>query len=652
MTVSGFVQVGFEKSGAGITGGGAPGTPTILGVVAITAEVAAAIRSAGFDVSTFDVFHWPIGAARWGVGRYLIHEDTYNEIFTGFSSTVRQSFRVGPVVFNKVFVRGPQPIFISEKQGIVYAIDVIDERFFMNQRRVTAAKFNISTDDRTTFYKSSLKDGETEYTPRQAIDEILTEIGLADYELPATVTELDDADNLRDFDLSGQTAGEIVDTILAACGCVFVAHPSDTHSGFNVRYTVRTLSSGSADAKIFLDAFNADFLGGGMIAPPRDIEDPSEILSRRSLGQPPMLNSEVPSDVEVAFPLANEGGTGYVFNDDRETETNRNFVTDRFHVINPALTEATGFPKDVTGNEQTLRVYDGVWALVDSAGTITNSTALSTRAAAVAKRYYDRYRTGAGHYLYRGILVFGQWSGALDVSYSVTDAGPFTRIRSTFHDPRYGYSRREFLSSDDILAIGGIRPIPRPDGRLLLDSPVISTTRYPATVFDVLYDPIAKRDRFAYHESTIRQETREWKDGGSSRTSIVDADDFAKFASPMRSFPTSSDRRGSIGWIREYASDQGEAFRFFEYAPPFAVKLARAGGNVGTRVTATTWTYAVIDFFNNILGDSVASPITPDSRIATLGPLTEATLGLACYDEDGVLKILWANEALMVGGCA
>lgn len=651
MTVSGFVQVGFDKSGAGLVGGGAAGTATVLGVVTITPEVSAAILAAGFDVSTFDVFHWPIGAARWGHGRYLIHENTYNEIFTDFSSVVRQTFRVGPVVFDKVFARGPQPIFISEKQGIVYAIEVVDERFFLNQRRVTSARFNVSTDDRTKLYKSSLKDGETEYTPREAIDEILTEIGLADFELPATVTELDDADNLRDFDLSGQTVGEIVDTILAACGCVFIAHPSASHAGFNVRYTVRTLASGSADAKIFLDEFNADFLGGGMIAPPRDIEDPTEILSLRSLGQPRMLDSEVPFDVEVAFPMANEGGTGYVFNDDRENETNRNFVTDRFHVINPALIEATGFPKDVIGNEQTFRIYDGVWAIVDSTGTVTNSAALATRATAIAKRYYDRYRTGAGHYLYRGILIFGQWSGALDVSYSVTDAGPFTRISSTFHDPRYGYSRREHLSPDDILAIGGIRPIPRPDGRLLLDSPVRSVTRYPATVYKTLYDQVAGRDRFAFSESSIDQATREWEDGGSGRTSLDGSDDFKNFASAMRSFPTATSRRGSIGWLREYASDEGETFRFFEYAPPFAVSLTKVGGVVGNRTTATTWSYAVRDFFGNLLSNSLLDPITPDSRIATLGPLTAATLGLACYDGDGKLKLLWSNESLMASGC-
>jgi hypothetical protein len=645
----GAVQVGFAASG---TFGGP--LASVLGAIELTPEVAIAVRAAGFDVATFDTFHWPIGASRFGHGRYLFHESTYDAIFSGHSSADRQAFYVGPILFDKTFARGPQPILISEEQGIVYAIDVVDERYFFSQRRITTARYNVSTDDRTKFYKSSLKNEETEYTPREVLVDLFADIGVpvASYELPTDITELDDVANLRDFDMSGQTVGSIIDAILAACGCVFVAYPSVGHAGFAVRYTVRTIASGAADAKIFLDAFDVDYLGGGMIPPPRDIEDPASTLSLRALGQPPMLDSEVPFAVEVAFPIATEGGSGYSFNDDRETQTNRNFVVDRFHVIAPSLTEATGFPREVTGNEQTFRIVDGKWAIVDVDGVVSNESDLTTRATALASRFYDRYRSGVGNLLYRGILTFGQWSGALDVSYSVNAAGPHTRIRGTFHDPRFGYSRKEKLTPDDIFAIGRVRPIPRPDGRILLDSPGSSVSRYPAILFDSQRHATEARDEFAFHESTIDAATREWIDSADGRDSIVEDNDFAEPATHLASFPSASARRGSPLWVREYSSDEGETFRFVEYVPPFAVRVIKVGGDLGDRNNATTWTYAVVDFHGNLLGDSAVNPIAPESRLATKGPLVQATLGLAGYDEDGKLLLLWTNESLFAEGCS
>ena len=640
----GNVQVGF------FTGAALGSVPAIAGVVEITPPVANAIRAAGFDPSSFDTMRWPIGASRFGHGRYLIHGSTYDAVFSdNGSSSSSTRFAIGPLLLDRVYARGPQPIFISEFQGIVYAVDIVDERFFWSRQRIATARYNVSTDDRTSFYESSLNSG-AEHTPRTALVEILDAIvsPTTEYSLPTGIAELDDADNLRDFDMSGQEAGAVVDAILAACGCVFIAYPSIGHSGFSVRYTVRTILSGATDASIFLDAYNVDHLGGGLVVPPRDVPDPASALSLAARGRPPMLDSEVPAAVEVEFPIAVEGGSGYAFNDPTETSTNRNFVTDRFYTVAPTPI----LPSEVGANGRTVTIHDGEWAIADTNGDITNAADLATRAATLSARYYDRFRAGIGNLLYRGILVFGQWSGALDVSFSVTSGGPFTRISGTFHDPRYGYSRKETLTADDVFAIGRVRPIVRPDGRILLDSPGGETSRFPANVFGVSYDPIERRDRFAYKEATIDPTTREWIDGGSNRDSIDGADLFAEPARYIPSYPTATERRGSVAWVREWSSDSGETFRFFEYSSPFAVTLAQVGGVVGDRDGPSTWTYRVSDMMANVLGDTAAAPIGPISRLANRGPLLPATLGLAFFDGEGVIKLLWTNEYLDAKGCA
>lgn len=645
-----FINVGFFGTAGGISTGG---------VWTIDEPLSRAVRSAGFDPSTFDMMRWSIGASRWAIGRYLIAEDTFEQFFPeGFNAAT--GFRIGDIFFDRMFMRIPQPVLISETQGVGYAIEVVDERFEWSRIRVADARFNISTDDKEVRYDSSERGSEfLEHTPRTAITAVLTaaSIETASFDLPTGITELDDVDNLREFNLSGSSVGVVIDAILSMCGCVLTAFPRNDYPGSaGFRYRVERILDGAVGVGTLLNDFGVDLLGGGLLSP-IGLAEPAPEISKVVTGKVQRLDSEFPSSIDVAFPLAVKSGQGYTFNDETEANANRNFVTDKFWIINS--TGTGGLPANVAGNGQTIRIYDTKWAIVADDSSVENESALSTRADVVAKRYYDRYRSGAGSLLLRGVNQVVPYSGAAEITWIVSEAGPHTRVRGRIDDPLFGYGHSEKLSSLDVIATGGVRTIQRPDGRLLLDSPVVSGAGMtPILIHASLHDPIEMIDKQWFDEA-ILNEFNEWEPKAGGLTSLVDSDVFKNPAINYGDFKSSTNVPGSspnhpLALMQEHIDKDGQTVRLFQYMPFFPVILTLIGGSNGDASSPPTYTYMMKDFGGGVIGDSGINPVQPLFRQANIGPVLSApngSIGIAFYF-DGSAFLYMAPEQLQIGLCS
>ena len=141
-----------------------PDTSERIGVVSIDETIAAEIRRVGREPSEFNRMRWPIGAASWGCGRFLLHGDDLAIALTDTSQPV--PFQFGGIEFESMLVRSPRPLFVSEGSRAVFELEVVCDRFgWSDESMPVGLGFNVTTPDKSTFYTATLAEGGELWTP-------------------------------------------------------------------------------------------------------------------------------------------------------------------------------------------------------------------------------------------------------------------------------------------------------------------------------------------------------------------------------------------------------------------------------------------------------------------------------------------------------
>lgn len=635
---------------------GSGGNIATVGVSIIDHQTATAIRAAGFDPAQFDSMRWPIGAGSYAHGMYLMDGNT---IPSGVALGDSSRFRIVNIdpLFDKMFLIDLLPVMLSESAGVMYAGHVVDDRYFWRYKRVAAGMFNMSMDDRSKRYDSTEQTSETPHTPRTAIESLIaehTDLTLTEWEFPAAGSEeaeaFDDADNLRDLDVTHWPFGQAVDCILSAAGFILVAYPSTTYSHGDPakRYAVVPIGDGESGLSATLNEFAGDLLGGGVVGATTGATTPVDQIAAVSVGGSTRMDPRVPSSVVVAFPTSLENGAGWVFNEESESNTGRNYVTDRWQTVETA----DGLPAGVTGNGESVTVYDHIPAIIDANGTVTNQTDLDTRAAIVSTRYYDRFRSGTGHYLFRDILPIRPSAAAQVITWTVTAGGVYTRIDGTSENPLFGHIYT--TNAPSILALGGVRATPRPDGKVILDSPPTDQSLFPALLHSHRANTPDERDEWAWNESQLDDFGR-WATRAGGLSSADGANQFKNPAAMTVDYPPRD--AGEIPvWLRKHVDTKGVVHHLFEPRGYFPVKVIQSEGNNGTSTTPATYRYIVLTLAGKVLGESntPGNSLAPEYRPMNIGPMSPAppgSTGQAYFNEAGALRLFSCQEKITFGSC-
>lgn len=114
----------------------------------------------------------------------------------------------------------------------------------------------------------------------------------------------------------------------------------------------------------------------------------------------------------------------------------------------------------------------------------------------------------------------------------------------------------------------------------------------------------------------------------------------------------------SILWIEDGYGEKWALIRIGhsnKASSLFPVVLEKTGGEAGDHKTGCDFQYDVYDYPES--GDALATDIDPgDSdhfyRRPSLGKMQEATFGIALYDDNEELKIVWCNEVIETKSCS
>lgn len=502
-----LLQIGFPSAG-----------DTVIGCHAVTPEIEQAIREAGGEPAMFNRMVWPAGASRHARGFFLLHHEQTVRLHeegggesaspmppdtpppANWGTTVPPptlppalplytgGFQFGGVEFDRVSVRNPVPLLINEGSGVVYIIEVVDERFDWQDNCLGSDKvsFNLALDDKQKSYFSSLffDEDEDEYrrwTTKEALETLIATLSSSPDEF-----NIYDEDGLLDSDndpqdVIGNTrcASKIIDHLLALRGMVLLAYPN-TDLGQGYRYWIAPNRLGEETASAQLLNFTNSIIGGGLYCPTSDFVTPPEGTAKRIAGPSDWQAVEVPGLVRVSFPAAvhvDEGETvEYVHNreDDTKDEPGIDYTAER----RTTLTSTSGRPWD--GNNQVKHLFDTTWALLDrETHEVVNSEALQSRADEIAEAYYSRFYAACGDVLFSGINPILPWPGALEIVWQMSpSAGPTTRASGHFDDPLFGFNAGAVpLTAEALQSTGLIRSFPRSDGGVLLDVPVPAGSR-------------------------------------------------------------------------------------------------------------------------------------------------------------------------------
>lgn len=508
----------------------------VIPVVTIDQDIAAALRDSGANPGEFNRMRWPLGASNYACCKVLMHKAELDALRETSPLFTARKFLFGSIRFDRMFVRPPKPIVIgwhssnvTSHPGVLYACDVVDERYFWQRDATNLNGFNLSLDDKAELYDSTENgDDANPYTIKEAVEAMIGELSatLAEFSLsalagPDTV--------LRDAYAKGMSIPTLIDRFLALenPGYVLAAYPTtDYHSsttGF--RYRAIAIQDGIDGLETLLNDHDNDLLAGGAIAPPMD-GTPDSVIGKTVIGDEDDLDVIMPSQVQVFFPKAATSGTGYLINveadGDPDVDPENHYATRRYHRI----VSSAGMPTGLEGNGKCQpALYDSTWAIMDGLDvTPTNSAALITRADEISRIFYSRFKSGACDILFMATLPVVPFSGSQTIEWFLTGSGVYTRVSGIFDFPLFGYTYDQRLTVQDFFSSGGVRAIVRPWGGLLLDAPRLEIDRFRARVnpSDNAVQISTNRWRYAWNEMELNGNVYQVKAGGRSGTTSVD----------------------------------------------------------------------------------------------------------------------------------
>ena len=414
-----------------------------LPCVAITPELADELSAMGEDVHQLNRLTWPAGASQHGRGVFLMHSDEATKLARDPRSrlvTVRFSddsvsaadgtFSVG------MYQIEHRPVHVSTvgtPYPGLYAVTLVDARYFW-QGVLTTASFDVTTTgDRTTYYDETKNSGNA-WTWPQVIAQLAGILGITVNTSTVTGTVGDPTDYLMCPDAVGIT----LDRICAALGMLFVA-------GIDGTYSVVAPQSLNSNALKHNDQFLRERVSGGVIR------------SAGSTDGQTWLDTVMPSTVKVLFPRQVPAGTDA--HDSANPPPLRQFYV---------ATSTAGKPAGTTGRTgYSAIVNDALWA-VGAIGSETNATALQSRADYLAAAFYNRYQMTLHNVRLMGFLNIGVIAGV--ISWQLTAGGGFTDFLTRDEWGMFGGNQNvgDGFTGAKVIGLGGIQTHKTFDGGLII----------------------------------------------------------------------------------------------------------------------------------------------------------------------------------------
>ena len=441
------------------------------------------------------------------------------------------------VEFPNLWVLPPKTTIITHNTGAFLDIELVDERYFWQSVQWDGSQqergFNVTTGEKDVFYTNTVLLGDTPMTFMDALNQLTNRLN--PWAFPGEFGSIDCVDfpdaelctsaGLRDLLVDGMPVPRIMDRLLMTVGLILIRFNSPLNDDW--RYGFWGIHQGAGEIASYLLFHPKDLISGNMWLNPGGVE-PGLIqdawltgggfgsggspgsggsqppgMAQRQLGGGPDDDSTVdvnpnlsrpfsgdeywwtrvqnritvtnlvwPQEIAVHFPTA-DVDEAYEFDKD-STSAGTGYVTRKWHVEYSEF----GRNEDIgLGNGVTVPLWDTTWARF-SASSLVNQAELTSRADFAAYYYYRRFESGVCDLLFRNIDIARFYVGEQQFwlrSWGPKDQqGTFTRLIGKLHDPLFGWNHEaEPISTFDVLSIGSVRAIPRPDGGILLDAPPV-----------------------------------------------------------------------------------------------------------------------------------------------------------------------------------
>lgn len=442
-----------------------------VGCVALTEELVRKLTALGEDVTELNKLRWPAGASNYACGTFLVHSDDAATLRVGsLASPISVKMlddtlpnTQGQIVADRMFQIEHRPIHIRANDAVsipypgLYAVKVVDERYFW-PGILNSTSFDVTTTaDRSAFYTATENSGSP-YTWTNVLDSLLATLGIgATYSIDTTNGGVP-----ADFLQSSEPAPYTLDRVCATLGVILVANLSPVLvGGVAFRYAIASPDSLNGNALQHNDKFLGNRTAGGAV------------YSGSGSYSVSWLNAIMPSSVTVRFPRQRQSSLV-----DAATSSTATPIVQFF-----TATSTSGKPQGgATGRTgYTVLVNDAMWA-IGTIGSETNATALQNRADYLANCYYARWRTGVHNVRMMGWINFGRVAGEL--SWSLTPYGPFTDLHTAADWSIYGGDRDvvDGFNRKNVVGLGGIQTHKTFDGSLVISNDNANTMPLPGTI--------------------------------------------------------------------------------------------------------------------------------------------------------------------------
>lgn len=610
------------------------GSGVSLPAVSVDDELAGALQMAGFDPGELNAIRWRTGATRWSSVRLLLTKADADALFEALGPpatapqvpmtlVISRPPAAPALVLDRVFFCPPRHRHVGLSGMALEMVEFVDERWHWQRHGFNPGSpprgFNVTTDDKGVHYASTVQLGDTPFTFREALQVMFGALppgsGPGDFDVPAALARLDTSVGLSDLTVEGNPVGELIHRVLVASGHALLAYPSVASSPTGSRYRVVAFESGDAAAAAMMSAHGelvvAGGLWGGLDSPVGGgggglpgFEPPSgppigggggpPTVTQTAIGVSEHVGRYVPSQIEVKFPSAVRVPSGYTFDPALDLE-GASYVTRRWH----AVVTAAGRPAFTGGNGETLTLYDASWARFEVTGggppVIQNQAELDARAEAVGAIYYARFRSGLADVGFAGFVPPAAviYSGSHLVEWIIGTHGPegplqagiWTRVIGDWNDSSFGWDHSRPVTPTGALSIGTVRAMPRPEGGVLLDSPLLGAGTgkvHPARITAINgTPPNATYDAVAEDAPTVAVQ-----DEVPLNRSIFDQViiDFSPFPGQVRDPNDPVTTPGDRCLIVEYAD--GNALIYFERVGVVSCTPGGAPSGVSARMAA------------------------------------------------------------------
>ena len=470
--------------------------------------IMSALRFSGFDPYEFNRITWPTGCTRFARGRFLLHQSDLDalraslrnanlDIVFGNAKPVRLTLVMGGRTFDAMHMIYPRPILTPEEGGALYAVDLVDGRYWSTREYSALGSGVVGGNDSELLVNGTLDDGVTlfdittdggsggspgsTWTGLAVLQDLIPSSNtLAITYLPTDEWDLaDDADRLsstlylRDFSTHFQTVGDNVDRLLQSHGYILVAYPTMDSQGAGrkpggFRYRTVSIESGGDEAIDILRKHADDLIGGGLWG-----HQGFDILpggAKNALGAIDDIYGDAPYTLDIALQGRNRDSIDHFLRNDKDHST----ATSSYHPFQVFQGASASGPHSLAPaklHRPRARMYGSLWA--------DDTTNRSAYANGVANMFYARFHAGVGDMIFRGCLDINPFSGAGEIVWSVTPVGPTTRIRGSFDDPMFGWNYEQPIRPIDVACLGPpLTGCPTPWGGLRL------AVRRPSAVYE------------------------------------------------------------------------------------------------------------------------------------------------------------------------